>query len=218
MPTQKKKNAHLWDRNDNDWYVEPSVCSLALFDVVQFKGPVWDPACGMGRILKSAQVSGFDTIGSDVEKRTDDCDFLADFLSNHSLPEVEFDVVTNPPFAIAEDFVRKTIDILSHGRRGAFVLPIVWMAGFSSKRDWLPSSPLRYVLPISPRPSMPPGEVLCAGERPGNGTKDFAWFVWEKGFTGKPALEFLNTNNHKPQGVKIDKLLGDVLCERKVAA
>lgn len=218
MAVQKKKNAHLWDRDHDDWYVEPAACSLALFHALDFGGPIWDPACGMGRIVKCAQTSGMKAVGSDIVRRTPDCTAISNFLSTDYRPTGTFDIVTNPPFGLAEEFALKALELLAPGRKSAFILPIVWMAGFSSKRDWLPSSPLKHILPISPRPSMPPGKVLCAGEKPGNGTKDFAWFVWEKGFAGKPELEFLNTNPHKSLGMKIDKLLGEPQCELKEAA
>jgi hypothetical protein len=34
---------------------------------------------------------------------------------------------------------------------------------------------------VGPRPSMPPGRVIVAGEKPGTETSEFSWFVWLKG-------------------------------------
>ena len=38
----------------------------------------------------------------------------------------------------------------------------------------------------SARPSMPPGYVIAEGQKPGNGTTDYAWFVWTQGYQGSP--------------------------------
>ena len=46
--------AHIWDREDGDWYAEPSWCSQRLFEEETFSGGIYDPACGMCRILSSA--------------------------------------------------------------------------------------------------------------------------------------------------------------------
>jgi hypothetical protein len=38
---------------------------------------------------------------------------------------------------------------------------------------------------------MPPGHVLEAGGKPGNGTTDYAWFVWLRGYDGFPEVRWL---------------------------
>lgn len=192
MAILKEKSSHLWQRDEHDWYVEPLECSLALFKEIDVPGTIWDPAAGCGRILASAQHFGKKVFGTDVKERSEFCSEISNFLfDDRKLSETS--IVSNPPFRHAEEFVSKAIDQTGYGYMVAMLLPIVWMAGFSSKRDWLPNSPLFKILPMSPRPSMPPGQVLAAGERPGNGTKDFAWFVWKIGYTGAPEVHFLNT-------------------------
>lgn len=197
MTILKQKKAHIWDRDPNDWYVEPYECSRALFDLEDFVGTVWDPACGLGRILESAKNSGHKVIGSDIIHRSDYCDFQKDFLTIQA-DEILFDnIVSNPPFNLAEQFVRHSLDLLPDGGKLGMILPMVWLSGFSMKRSWLPTSPLSKYYAISPRPSMPPGAVIDAGVRAGNGTKDFAWFVWQKGYCGQPSVGFMNTKPYK---------------------
>lgn len=192
MPTKKLKNAHLWERDPHDWYVEPNECSEALFAAERFRGAIWDPACGLGRIVEQAHAAGYKAVGTDIVSRSDICAREADFLV--SRPAAKFsNIVSNPPFGLAEEFVQHALTLVDKGGKVAMLLPLVWLSGFSTKRNWLPSSPLRRVYPISPRPSMPPGKVIMAGIKAGNGTKDFAWFVWLSGYKGCPDIEFLNT-------------------------
>lgn len=192
MSIHRQKLAHLWERDTLDFYVEPEECSIALFAEHKFQGPIWDPACGLGRITDAARLAGYKTISTDIKKRSPKCDDTLDFLSNKA-QFIFTDIVSNPPFSLAEEFVKKSLSVVPRHGQVAMILPIVWIAGFSRKRNWLPASPLKKVLPISPRPSMPPGAVILAGERAGNGTKDYAWFVWQRGYSGNCEVGFLNT-------------------------
>lgn len=214
MTIDRAKQAHLWVRDEHDWYVEPYECSLALFDHVTFSGSIWDPACGIGRIVKSALLSGLDCFGSDIIARSSTCSIECDFFDSRKILPYE-NIISNPPFGRAEEFVLRSLSLVPVGGHVAMILPLVWMAGFSSKRDWLPRSPLQTVLPISPRPSMPPGAVIAAGEKPGNGTKDFAWFVWKKGTSDTPRIDFLHT---KPYAHAARILEREERCERKQVA
>lgn len=197
MPTKIKKNAHIWERDPHDWYVEPIECSLALFAEESYEGRVWDPACGLGRIIEAAESSGLEAFGTDLIERSSRCVETFDFLYGHQAREFT-NIVSNPPFKHAEEFVIQALCLVPDGGKVTMLLPLVWLSGFSSKRAWLPKSPLSTVMPISPRPSMPPGAVIEAGIRAGNGTKDFAWFTWTKGYDEKPNVMFLNTRPFKP--------------------
>lgn len=70
------------------------------------------------------------------------------------------------------------------------LLPTKWMN--SARRGaWLETTPFSRVWLLAPRPSMPPGTVIEAGVKPGNGTVDFAWFVWSRGYEGAPVIGWL---------------------------
>ena len=204
MPSKKAKNAHLWERDPHDWYVEPRECSAALFASESFRGAIWDPACGLGRIVEEARRAGLKAMGTDIVRRSDTCESVRDFLG--ATPDLRFsNIVSNPPFGIAERFVQHALTLVRPNGKIAMILPLVWLAGFSTKRDWLPKSSLRRVYPISPRPSMPPGAVIQAGIKPGNGTKDFAWFVWQNGYAGSAEIVFMNTNAQKRRTSKLEE-------------
>jgi hypothetical protein len=196
MVIAKAKQSHIWERDQHDWYVEPHECSFTLFELEKFTGPVWDPACGLGRIVSSAQKLGLSSFGSDIVNRGEHCVEERNFFE--SAPPYDFsNIVSNPPFGVAEEFVQRAIDLVPMNGKVAMLLPLVWLSGFSTKRSWLPDSPLYRFYPISPRPSMPPGKVVITGEKVGNGTKDFAWFVWMKGYEGSAEVRFMNTKRNR---------------------
>ena len=83
-------------------------------------------------------------------------------------------VVTDPPFALARQFVDHALELTR--RRIAILFSI---ARLNAAR-WLEDTPFRQLWLLTPRPSMPPGEVILRGEKPGGGKTDFAWLVFEQ--------------------------------------
>ena len=81
VATKKKKDAHLWARDPDDWYVEPGWTSARLFEREQFPEPILDPACGMGRIVESAHAKGYAIEGTDLVDRASCCSRVEDFLT-----------------------------------------------------------------------------------------------------------------------------------------
>lgn len=211
---KRRKNAHLWARDPDDWYVEPPWCSRRLFDLVSFnelgripclspvrpaaKTVVLDPSCGMGRIVIAARAAGYDAYGNDLKDRGvwSDCfrgtavDFFSDFYDNAATRGWKPHwIISNPPFKLCAmrpggpppPYVVRALSIATMGC--ALLLPLDWLAG-DARSKWLATAGLWKVLVITPRPSMPPGAVIRAGESPGGSTEDFAWFIFRKGHTG----------------------------------
>jgi hypothetical protein len=54
----RRREAHLWERDPHDFYVEPAWCSERLFEAERFEGDVLDPACRIGRICVAGRQAG----------------------------------------------------------------------------------------------------------------------------------------------------------------
>lgn len=181
--------AKLWRRHPEDWYVEPEWCSKRLFEVEAFDEEVWDPSCGWGRIADAAEAAGYWCMRSDIEARCEGV-VVRDFFA-YTGP-TPYDIVSNPPFKHADRYVKHALKI-STGRV-ALLLPTVWSSGNRRSR-WLETTPLKREWKLAPRPSMPPGPVLEEGLKPGGGTKDFSWFIWERGYEGEPQFGWLRRDD-----------------------
>lgn len=204
------KDAHLWARHPEDFYVEPSWCSERLFATVNFEGTVVDPSCGSGRIVRAARQHRekaskigdnriTKVLGYDIVKRCKECnDETEDFLQS----DYETDnIVSNPPFGLCnkatktsrhtEHFQYIKRALATAEKKIALLLPIGWMTG-ADKGRYLKTTPLEQVIILAPRPSMPPGPVIEAGIEPGGGEVDFAWYIWRQGYKGKPVLEWMD--------------------------
>ena len=186
-------NAHSWQREQDEHYVEPHWCSERLFAEERFGGGVLDPCCGFGRIVESAWKAGLHAVGSDLVARRPGFMYALDWLSSDYPREIlmpEFggecsNVVCNPPFNIAADFARASID------RAPGKVAMIFPTARLNAAHWLRETPLARVWLMTPRPSMPPGHTITAGKKPGGGKMDFCWLVWIKGYAGPAELRWL---------------------------
>jgi hypothetical protein len=180
-PAPRLRSSHIWPRNTADWYVEMCWCSSRLFEVETFVGAVHDPACGMGRIVAAARAHGHEATGADLVDRG--FGFPVGDFALTMVPVAN--IVVNPPFAIARQFVEHALELAE--RKVAVVFPT---ARLNAAR-WLQDLPLRRIWLLTPRPSMPPGEAIMRGERAAGGKSDFTWLVFEQGFEGEPSIGWL---------------------------
>ena len=185
VPGKWRKNAHLWARDPDDFYVEPCWADDALFASVAFPGRVIvDPCCGTGRILDAAARHGYRTIGFDIKDRGLGQRHNFSICSFFDNPGPWENIACNPPYKYDERFVAAAVGA-SMGMT-AVLLRAQW-ANAGARSRWLESLPLRHVLALAPRPSMPPGAVVAAGEKePSGGQQDYAWFVFERDYKGRP--------------------------------
>jgi hypothetical protein len=72
---------------------------------------------------------------------------------------------------------------------------MIWQVPRLNAARWLAETPLARVWLLTPRPSMPPGQTITGGRKPGGGTQDYAWLVWEQGYRGKPELGWMRRND-----------------------
>jgi hypothetical protein len=191
----KPLRAHVWPRDPDGQYVEQSWCSARLFEEEWFGPPgsrVFDPACGWGRILKSAAAAGYTVLGADIVDRLDRKAVgripfaTGGFLEWPPIPAVH-SIVCNPPFDHVQAFCERALQIATF--KVAMIMPLCRLPA----ARWLESLPLETVWLLTPRPSMPPGSYIAAGKKPGGGKDDFCWLVFRKDlFAWTPRLRWLH--------------------------
>ena len=172
-------------RATNDYYQDPPEATEALLRAERFSGLSWDPACGAGTIPQAMRAAGLNAIGSDLVDRgwhAEGCHgYPLDFLK---APARNVDnIVCNPPFNLAREFVECALVMASH--KVAMLLPLTFLEG-AKRAAWLETTPLARVHVFSWRISMP--------VKPEGGKKAFAWFVWEHGWKGPAQVHLL----HRP--------------------
>lgn len=179
-----KLQAHVWARDEHDWYVEPVRATQALLSVERFVGEVYDPACGGGNIVTTLRTAGYLAFGTDIVERVTGPVIwfrgVHDFLSAERSLFAAPNIVMNPPFFRAkgaEAFIRKALT-LARGKVAAFV-DIRFLAGGERASGLYAELPPNRVWIITPRVSCPPGTYLAGGGKAGNGSSDWCWLVWD---------------------------------------
>jgi hypothetical protein len=175
---KRPRRSHIFAKETHGHYVEPAWCSARLFASEDF-GPagsvILDPACGWGRILTTARAAGYRAIGTDIVDRSGglksrfEC---ADFLNGFHAPEPVNSIVCNPPFDHVAAFCRRACEVAQ------YKVAMICLLRRLPAAHWLGDLPLETVYLLSPRPSMPPGEWIAAGNKPGGGKQDFCWLVF----------------------------------------
>jgi hypothetical protein len=98
---------HSYAERQADCYETPACAVEALLCVESLPRRVWEPACGPGAIVKVLQAHGHKVIGSDL------VDYggckVTDFLKFKEGDVGVECIVTNPPYQLAERFVRQAL-------------------------------------------------------------------------------------------------------------
>jgi hypothetical protein len=176
------------ERQKHDYYAtEPRAIEL-LLEVEEFSDHIWECACGEGHLSKVLVERGYNVRSTDLIDRgygEGGVDFLA-----QSEP-FDGDIITNPPYKYASEFVYKALDLIPEGRKVAMFLKLQFLEGKKRKELFLKHPP-KVIYVSSSR-------LLCAknGEfeqmRAGGGSAvAYAWFVWVKGFKGDTIVKWIN--------------------------
>lgn len=182
------------NRETHDFYPTHPGATRALLTVEAFDGPIWEPACGDGAMSRVLEACGQPVVSSDLIDRgygEVGRDFLMEWnpRSDH--------VVTNPPFRWAMEFVDRALLLTRQpGGKVAMFLRLAFLEGLERQR-WFAGTPLARVWVMSRRVPMARGKAAGAGD--GHGVIAFAWFVWEHGHAGPPALGWLDWKTAQPR-------------------
>jgi len=192
MSLMRERKSHIYERDPDDWYLEPHWVSERLFEVETFdrNSALLDPCTGSGRIANMAKAAGYHVLTADIVDRGYPGCKIQNFLDRTSTPPA---VVGNPPFNAVELFARHALEI--EADKVALIFPVARL----NAAHWLRELPLARIWLLTPRPSMPSGSHVLAGGKVGGGKVDFCWLIFERGYTGAPAIRWLHRD--QPFGV-----------------
>lgn len=175
-------------RSKNDFYATPPLAVKKLLEVETFNKKIWEPATGMNHITDILEEHGYDVKRSDIEKMVDDPKLeIIDFLASDIV--FDGDIITNPPFVLASQFVEKALMSVKEGAKVCMFLKIQFLEG--SKRYWLfkENPPKRIYVSVNRLGCSPTG--VFDGRENLPSAICYCWYVWEKGFKGDPVIKWL---------------------------
>ena len=182
--TLGSSNHALENREAFDYYATDPKAVEMLLELEQFAPVIWEPACGEGHISKVLQAHGYEVISTDLVYRGFGDPEPLDFLKE-TLDGFEGDIITNPPYSVGLEFVQRALESIRPGGKVAMFLKVQFLEG-QKRGAFFKETPPRTVYISRSR-------LSCAKngdfERFPDSAIAYAWYVWEKGFTGDPVIK-----------------------------
>ena len=166
----KPTNRRSADLDGIDFYPTPRWATFALTENEQFRGRIWECACGDGAMSDVLLRAGNDVVSTDLYDRgygEAGCDFLSSTRPAEN-------IITNPPYHSAEGFIARALDLAP--AKFAFLLRLSFLEGARRTRTIFHRFPPARVWVFSERITFYPKGAAVAG----GGTTAYAWFVWDK--------------------------------------
>lgn len=169
-------------RVSKDFYPTPQWATELILLHESFDNPVLEPACGDGAILDVLHKKGYSIVrGSDIRSEGISEHGVGgiDFLQHDKIEECH-DLIPNPPFGLAQEFIEKSLDTVS----GKVILLLRLSMLESRKRyDLWQKHPASRIYVLSERPSFVGGKTdSCA----------YAWFVWDRNSSDKMLVQVIS--------------------------
>ena len=142
-------------------------------------------AVHLSKVLERA---GYDVLSTDIVYRGYGYPASVDFLSEREANSFDGDIITNPPYKYALEFVKQAIRVVKPNNKVAMFLKLTFLEG-QKRRSFFKTNPPKTVYVSSSR-------LICARngdfEKFPHSAIAYAWFVWEKGYSGNTVIKWIN--------------------------
>lgn len=190
-------NHALEERQKEDYYATDPKAAELLLEVEPDLDNIWECACGEGHLTKIFRKYNKSGLASDiVDRGLEGCE-QADFLNfEDNLFSINLyqdglwhgDIVTNPPYKYAKEFVEKALELIEEGRKVCMFLKLTFLEG-KARKELFKKYPPKVVYVCS-------GRILCAKngdfDKYSSSAVAYAWFVWVKGYKGDTIIKWIN--------------------------
>lgn len=164
-----------------DFFPTPAWATHALMQSERFDGEIWECACGDGAMSRVLETKGNLVRSSDLFDRG-----YGESGIDFNLATTPADnIVTNPPYNSAEEFVRSGVKLAR--KKFAMLLRLAFLEGANRQRTIFTESAPSRVWVFSERITFYPAGAVKGG----SGTTAYAWFVWDKDAPNGTELKWL---------------------------
>lgn len=176
------------EREENDFYATDPNALEMLLDREKFNPVVWECACGKGHLSEVLKKHGYHVMSSDLIDRGYGKGGV-DFLQTNG--EFNGDIITNPPYKYAQQFVEHALDLIPDGNRVVMFLKLTFLES-QHRRKLFDKYPPQYIYVSSSRLRCAAGGEFEKYKSSSGTAIAYAWFIWKKGFTGEPRVRWFN--------------------------
>lgn len=177
------------EREINDFYAtDPNTLEILLKqldkDNIKLNNNIWECSCGMGHLSRVLEKHNYNVYSTDLIYR------------NYGMGGVDFlkttktyacDILTNPPYKYAQEFVEHSMEILDENNYCIMLLKIQFLEG-KARRKLFEKYPPKYVYVNSERQTC---YINGDMSKKMSSASCYCWFIWQKGFKGEPVIRWL---------------------------
>lgn len=179
------------EREMHDYYATPPIATEMLCEIETFSKNILEPCCGEGHIAKVLEAHGYNVQAMDLIDRGYGKGGI-DFLTYDEY--IDGDIITNPPYSMAQEFVEHAIELIEDGHKVAMFLKLSFLEGKERNKMFKKYPPRRVWVSSSRLGCAKNGEFKT--DKNGNLKADsavaYCWFIWKKGFHGAPEIYWFN--------------------------
>lgn len=176
------------NRQNEDFYATDPIAAELLLKVEVFGNNIWECACGQKHLSNVFESHGYNVRSSDIVDRCGN--EVYDFLSPEN-KEWNGDIITNPPYKLAKEFIEKSIEIIPEGKKVAMFLKIQFLEG-KERKKMFQKYPPKVIYVSSSRILCAKNAEFEAMKAGGGSAVAYAWYVWEKGYKGDTIIKWIN--------------------------
>ena len=173
------------EREPNDYYATNPIAAKLLLEIEPDLNNIWECACGEGYLAKVFNNAGILGKASDLINRG--YGNVEDFLLNTE-PYHNGDIVTNPPYKFAQEFVEQALYKVDTGRKVCMFLKVLFLETQKRKQLFTKYPPKTIYISSS--------RINCAKNGDfktyNRSAIAYAWFVWVKGYQGETIIRWIN--------------------------
>ena len=183
------------ERVENDYYATPPSATRQFLerlneDGLSLVGSILEPAAGGGHMSDVLRdIYGEDNVTSTdlVDRGYPYLDSTKDFLNDNF--DYYDNVITNPPFKYAQEFIEKGLDIAN---KKVIMFAKIQLLKGKRRYDLFKSNPPSYVYVHSSRVNpYRNGSPVDENGKKWSSTMCFAWYVWDKEYSGETIVRWL---------------------------
>ncbi|MAK38193.1 MAG: hypothetical protein CMC15_18685 [Flavobacteriaceae bacterium] len=177
------------ERQKNDFYATGCEAVHPLMEFLNWEDGgklIWENSCGQGHLSLPLQAYGHKVISTDLIDRGFGIGGV-DFLKPSPFDHMPYDaIIMNPPYKNKkpQKFVEKALTI---SNLVCAFLRIQFLES-TGRIEFYKKTPPKYVLIFSWRCRSSKNAKFHKDEK---STQCYAWFIWEKGYSGDPIIKFI---------------------------
>lgn len=182
-------------RVENDYYATNPADTSAFLELIEYEydlnnTSILEPAAGEGHIMNvlKERYPLSKIIGRDlIDRGNKEIESGVNFITTNNNEHFDY-VITNPPFALAKEFINKSLEIADV----AFMFAKLQFLEGKARKQWFENGHLKYVYVYSYRANpWRNGESTDENGKKWSSTMAFAWYVFDGKYDGEPIVRWI---------------------------